>query len=370
MSSILDQNLIEFFEIPVVYLDGALTLVEVNDRFKALFGDVLGQTIDALSDDFKPKKFARKVTTSAGYSFIVVPEGERRMQYTLLLKPYGEGYIGFATDTYAAAKTEAMLESYSDLIEKQNREIKAKTAEVNKWRSRIQNELEQAAAVQDLLVAKHIALPSLEARCEQLQELSGDFHELAEHEDGTLTFITGDVAGKGIYAAIMLAQTLTAFRASYARASLSEVAYEIVAMLDGRFPDGLFVALTLVRQSADKATVRVLNLGNPDAVMMEGNEVIALVPSAGPAIGILPAEIYAGLDDTALNLTGKSLYVFSDGVLEANLGPDHDEFADSRAVGQYLARMDEDGNALTTLIDTVRANKQADDVTIACFKNP
>ena len=36
----------------------------------------------------------------------------------------------------------------------------------------------------------------------------------------------------------------------------------MVSMLEDRFPDGLFVALTLIRQSADKQSVTILNLGN------------------------------------------------------------------------------------------------------------
>ena len=58
-----------------------------------------------------------------------------------------------------------MLTSYSEMIEKQNREIKAKTAQVNIWRDRIQRELQQAATVQDLLVPKHVRTDFL-MRCE------------------------------------------------------------------------------------------------------------------------------------------------------------------------------------------------------------
>ena len=369
-----DINLIELFEIPVVCLDDSLTIIALNEEFSAIYGDVTGKKINEISDDFNERKFARKTAAGQAYSCILLPPSEQRTQFSVELKPYRDHFMGLVTNTSSSAKAEAMLASYSELIEKQNREIKAKTEQINRWRTRIENELEQAATVQDLLVPKQIRTPFLDSRCEPLRELSGDFHEFARHDDGQITFISGDVAGKGIYAAIMLAQTLTAFRAWYNAPSLTEVAVNIVDMLDDRFPDGLFVALTLVRQSADQQTISVLNLGNPDALLIANADIdpqqaVVQIPSIGPAIGVLPSIIYAGLEASEHQLTGKKLYVFSDGILDINLGPDHQEFADGLEVAAYLTALDEklQEKSLDQLIETVRANKQVDDVTIAWF---
>ena len=364
-----DIGAIDLFAIPVVYLDGDLTIIQMNKHFQSLFGDHRGQPITHISDDFNERKFTRRLAAAESYQFAVVPAHEKRAQYTVTLKQTEDGFVGFATDTSASAKSEAMLASYSDLIERQNREIKAKTEQINRWRARIENELDQAATVQDLLVPKQILTPTLDSRCEPLQELSGDFHEMVTHADGSATFISGDVAGKGIYAAIMLAQTLTAFRAVADLPSLSELVCAIVTMLDDRFPDGLFVALTLVRQSADKNHVEILNLGNPDALLLDETGIVAQIPSAGPAIGILPASIYADLDSSQHTLTGRQLYVFSDGVLDINLGDGQRRFEDSAAVGQYLHTHEAQHGAATlaSLTGIVRNHTQIDDVTIARF---
>ncbi len=369
MSSKPETDIIDLFEIPVVRLDGELHISGMNDRFRALFGAVEGQQLAGVSDDFNARKFARKIASGEPYKVTLVPPTMKRSQFALELRRDGNGFLGYAIDTSEVAKAEAMLASYSALIERQNKEIKAKTAQVNLWRGRIQNELDQAATVQDLLVPKRFCAPCLDSRCEPVQELSGDFHEMATHDDGQITFISGDVAGKGIYAAIMLAQTLTAFRASVHHEKLTDIVVRIVTMLEDRFPDGLFVALTLVRLSADRQTFSILNLGNPDALLLDDQGAQMLIPSVGPAIGILPAAIYADLDIGYHHLTGKRLYVFTDGVLDINLGDGHSGFADSGDVGRYLAGMEAKHREqlLDRMMERIRHNSQSDDITIACF---
>ena len=370
MSSKPEPNVVDLFEIPTVHVDKTLSIVGMNGWFAGLFGNVTGKTVSEISDDFNERKFVRKIAAGQSYSCRLMSSGERQVQYALQLKPFAGQFIGVAVDASASAKTEAMLASYSEMIEKQNREIKAKTAQVNIWRDRIQQELQQAATVQDLLVPKHVTTAFLDSRCEPLQELSGDFHEVASHEDGQTTFISGDVAGKGIYAAIMLAQTLTAFRASYDYAELTDVAVNMVSMLEDRFPDGLFVALTLIRQSADKQSVDVLNLGNPDVVLVDDDGTVGLIPSAGPAIGILTADIYQNLPVSEQRLTGKRLYVFTDGVLDIKREGQEAGFADSDQVGQFLYGLERKNplNPLDKLMEIVRENEQIDDVTIACLR--
>lgn len=364
-----DIDLIELFQIPFLRMDGGLRVIATNDAFHALFGDIKGQSIASVSDDFSERKFSRRFTAGQAYSFRMQAAEDRRSQYTITLKPQDNHIIGFVTDTSEVAKSEAMLASYSALIEKQNREIKAKTEQINIWRARIQNELDQAAIVQDLLVPPQILTTHIDSRCAPVQELSGDFHDLVTHEDGRVTFISGDVAGKGIYAAIMLAQTMTAFRAHYMVPSLTELACNIISMMEGRFPDGLFVALTLVRQSANGKSVEILNLGNPEPVFIDCDGNVEAVASAGPAIGFLPAEIYAGLQAEAHSLAGRRLFVFTDGLSDIVAERQLEHTSDAHEVAKYLATCGDvfDHNILNLLMQQVGKGSRSDDVTVARF---
>lgn len=256
----------------------------------------------------------------------------------------------------------AFIKAYNELVD----DVIAKTKEITAWRSRIKNELEQADAVQALLVPPKIRQSGIDARAVSLRELSGDFHEIFTHEDGRRTMILGDVAGKGIYAAMMLAQTLTAFRASVHHDRLTDVLVELNTLIEDRFPDGLFVALTLVRIAADGKSAELLVTGNPDAVWIARNGVMETYPSVGPAIGVLPPMIYAMHEPVSVNLDEGSLYIFSDGISDLIIGPDGKGFSDDTDMQAYLKTLERDfgDNALDHLMSVVDTYIQIDDVTI------
>ena len=342
-------------------------ILEANDYFLAVFDAPYGADMASLTDDFSSRKFERNIDTANGHRFKIEPKERLRRQYHLNVRRFGEGFIGLVQDSSDIARSEAMLQSYSQLIEKQNREIKQKNAQIEIWRSRIETELQQAAHVQDLLVPQRLDTSHIRSRCQYLREMSGDFHELADAEDGSCTLIVGDVAGKGIYAAIMLAQTLTAFRASHHLPTLTDVICQMIEMLEDRFPDGLFVALTLVRQSADRQQVSVLNLGNPSVLLCDANGAVTQIESAGPAIGILPADFYRMLVADEMSLTNKRLLVFSDGIIDINLGKDFVPFETSADVITHALPLMGlfDHAPFDAFFERISHHEQTDDIVIS-----
>lgn len=362
----LDESLLTAFHIPIVRLSEDYFFLSGNEAFAAIID--LGQPLllTDISSDFNERRFLRKMAQGQSYSCRLTSNGDRPQPFWLEIIADGTGYLGFLTDASAIAKADAMMASYSDMIEKQNREIKRQSEQLAIWSKRIKQELEQAETVQELLVPSIITQAGLESQCLPLRELSGDFHEAIADADGTVTFISGDVAGKGIYAAILLAQMLTAFRAYHQIPELPLVASHIVDALDGKFPDGLFVALTLVRLSADRQTAQLLNLGNPDALLITASGIAQTMPAKGPAIGILPALFYETLSADICDLHNAALYVFSDGIIDFNRG-DEGPFANADEANAFLASLEiAHGNqALNQLMAIAKQHKQDDDIMIA-----
>ena len=362
-----DLDVITAFEIGVIYFDKNQIISHANAHFQNLFAAPQGAKLSDIVTDFDDRKFAKTCDTPKGYRVHMPSEVKKRAQFDLIVRSTEQGFIGIVQDSSALARSEAMLASYSLLIEKQNREIIRKNKQIEIWRTRIESELEQAAHVQNLLVPIDISNGAITSRCRYLREMSGDFHEIGEAEDGSTTLIVGDVAGKGIYAAIMLAQTLTAFRSCFQRKSLTDVICGMIDMLEGRFPDGLFVALTLVRQSADKQKIELLNLGNPDALVIDDTGDVHQLGSVGPAIGILPSDFYHMLPVEEITLTNKRLLVFSDGLLDANLGDDFEPFTDCADIATNLIpQLDLFGDApLDSLFEIISSHQQEDDIVIS-----
>lgn len=284
------------------------------------------------------------------------------------LRADDDGQVAAINDV-GGREIKAFVAAYNRLVD----DVQTKTAEITRWRKRIAAELEQADEVQALLVPPRLSRPPIEARNLPLTELSGDFYEAHNNEDGSVTFLMGDVAGKGIYAAMMLAQTLTAFRAAVAAPGLNDLLVDMYRYIEDRFPDGLFVALTLAKLEADGKTLHLLNIGNPDCLVLAADGSHQSVPSAGPAIGILPADIYAMMPVETFDMTDKVVYMFTDGVAEIDMttlsiNTDIMNITDDGerliAYFQYLERTA--GKAgIDHLMEDVAAHPQGDDVTIA-----
>jgi phosphoserine phosphatase RsbU/P len=87
---------------------------------------------------------------------------------------------------------------------------------VEKEKERLQTELEIAREVQSQLYPKE-APPScglkLTVRCDPARMVSGDYYDYQEIGNGKLAFAIGDVAGKGISAALLMATLQAALRA-------------------------------------------------------------------------------------------------------------------------------------------------------------
>ena len=366
-----DADLISFFDVPIITLDHRFHITSLNQAFQASFGDITGHYLPDYSANFSERKCQRKQASGQSYRFIVQSKSKRPIAFEIELKAYEAGYYGLASDASATLRNEALMASYSQMIEKQNREIVQKNEQLAIWGARINAEIDQAQTVQELLVPERIQFDGIESRCVPLRELSGDFHEIAEHEDGQITFVSGDVAGKGIYAAIIMAQTLTAFRACFDAPTLTHLARQIVTILEDKFPDGLFVAMTLARLSPDKKQCELLNLGNPDALLIGDQADVRHFPSDGPAIGVLPADFYEDITAHHCPIDGKRLYIFSDGILDLRL-PDHEDgFADNKAAYDFLIQLDKSYGpaALAQLFDLAKQHPQIDDITLATIGN-
>jgi serine phosphatase RsbU (regulator of sigma subunit) len=91
-------------------------------------------------------------------------------------------------------------------------------------------ELEQARQVQQMLIPEKLpAFSAFQLECEYLpaQQVGGDFYQILPGTDGGLLLIIGDVSGKGLKAAMLVAMIVGAIR------TLAEQSHDPLAMLDG-----------------------------------------------------------------------------------------------------------------------------------------
>ncbi len=186
---------------------------------------------------------------------------------------------------------------------------------VRQWREhqRIEGELQQAQAVQALLVPEQFPTSPyyrVEGTYLPASQVGGDFYQVLPLPEGGLTVVLGDVSGKGLRAAMVVSMAVGAVRAiAKETCEPAEILTRLNRELAGNLKSG-FVTCLCARFDAD-GTVTVANAGHLPP-WVNGNELA--MPGALP-LGMLAAQ---GYESQSFQMNdGDAIFVMSDGVVEA-----------------------------------------------------
>lgn len=180
---------------------------------------------------------------------------------------------------------------------------------------RMQRELDLAREIQRNLLPD---LPAVDYPVQGLNlpayEVSGDFYDFFTLADGRIAWGLGDVSGKGMNAAMLMAKTISLFRClgktEHDPARLLAILNDEIAETASR---GMFV--TMVAGIFDPVSGEVLfaNAGHqPPLLRRRAGDYLELEDSS-PPLGVLPGVEYA---TQRSSLDGGRLYLFTDGVTE------------------------------------------------------
>ncbi len=184
---------------------------------------------------------------------------------------------------------------------------------------RMRRELELAAEIQrSLLPAPSAADFPVHGINIPARTVSGDFFDFFTLQDGRIVFCLGDVSGKGMNAALLMAKTASLFRC------LGKTLHqpgELLARINSEICEtatrGMFV--TMVAGLYDPATGRVClaNAGHEPPLLHDGGRAFSELAAAAPPLGISPLVVGDGhFPEIEVELGAGTLYVFSDGVTE------------------------------------------------------
>lgn len=183
----------------------------------------------------------------------------------------------------------------------------------------LQRDLDQATEAQTALMPMMDLSGHLAGKVIPARQLSGDFFDFLD-VNGRTAFCQGDVAGKGITAALMMARCIALFR-SLARQGHDAV--EIVTRLNQELLDvasDLFV--TFVAGWFDPATgmVELINCGHgPVLLINDESGETATIPSETVPMGLIDYATEA-LTPWKGDLSQAALYIVTDGITEAQQG--------------------------------------------------
>ncbi len=214
-------------------------------------------------------------------------------------------------------------------------------------RERVNREMEIAREVQERLFPQempNIVAGSVAGACRAALGVGGDYYDVINLEDGRLGLAIGDVSGKGISAALLMASLRASLRGvtldnprDFAKLmhKVNVLVYE--ASASNRYATFFFAAW-------DPKTRRLecVNAGHNPPVILRGDQVIRL-ETGGPVVGLLPFAPYI---EQALTLEpGDLLLLYTDGISEA-MTHDDEEWGEERMIQAASKVRDKDADAV------------------------
>jgi sigma-B regulation protein RsbU (phosphoserine phosphatase) len=249
-------------------------------------------------------------------------------------------------------------------------------------KKRLEQELEIAREVQATLFPKQLPHPrgmAIFGGCEPARVVSGDYYDFIVEDEARLDIVVADISGKGISAALLMANLQAAMRNQLLSIkhdspedienSLAEVVTQLNQQIYLNSPAEKYATLFLSRYDAETRRLSYCNAGHLPPILLEGQGVQMLEPT-GMVVGLFPNASYQA--KSVEMSPGSTLAIFTDGVTEAVNGTD-EEFGDERlleALRGSRARTPE--GIYKFVIEKIRAWQgdlpQHDDITLIIAK--
>ena len=240
-------------------------------------------------------------------------------------------------------------------------------------RERFEQELRVARRIQQALLPEE--LPLLEnwdivPYYRPAREVGGDFYDFLPLSDGGVGFIIGDVSGKGIAAALVMANTQSVLRAVAQGSTppgglLAQVNEVLVAYI----PSNMFVTCFCGILDPESGRLTYANAGHNPPFRQHDGEATALFATGMP-LGLMPGMPYE--EKETMLRPGDGVLFYSDGLLEAH--NQEREMLGSSRVRELVAEHASDAEHLTAGVlealgrFTGEAWEQEDDITLVTLQ--
>ncbi len=283
----------------------------------------------------------------------------------------------------------SMTESLSKLIAEQ------------KEKQRLEGELAIAHEVQALLFPADLSgLPSLEVHgtCRPARTVSGDYYDFIPLRQDKLILAVGDISGKGISAALLMA-TVHAFVRAYSlepERTLESAAVgasvgdrrslPMYCRSDGDSDAGIspavlmatlnyqlyrstpiekYATMFLGRYDADSRALTYSNAGHLPPLLLSGNDRVTRLETSGTVVGLFDG---VGYDESTIHMQPGDIFVaYSDGITE----PENEfgEFGEERLIELIQRHRDQSLARISDIVtgavsDWIAGGEQPDDVTL------
>jgi serine phosphatase RsbU (regulator of sigma subunit) len=207
--------------------------------------------------------------------------------------------------------------------------------------------------------------------CIQARKVGGDYYDFLDLGPERLGLVIGDISGKGIAAALLMANLQANLRSQCAisREHPQRLLQSVNQLFCENTPDGAFATLFFADYDASIGRLRYANCGHLCALLLRCDNSLERLDSTATVLGIFKKWDCA-IEERHL-LPGDTLALYTDGITEC-FNDAGEEFGEDRLVEALRrARALNSGSMLAQIVDEVRRHsslEQHDDITLIVAK--
>jgi serine phosphatase RsbU (regulator of sigma subunit) len=184
---------------------------------------------------------------------------------------------------------------------------------------RIRRELELGRQIQHDMLPQgplRLGLTEIKGVSVPAREVGGDFFNYFALSDGELALLVGDVSGKGVGAALLMANIQASLRTRLALGQdLAAIAREIDVDIEGNTPGPVYATLFVGMLNPVTRVLRYVNAGHNQQYVLRGDGRLEEMSSSGLPVGLLAGRGY--IEDRVQLAAGDLLFFYTDGCVEA-----------------------------------------------------
>jgi hypothetical protein len=200
--------------------------------------------------------------------------------------------------------------------------------------------------------------------------VGGDYFDVIDLGEGRLALAVGDVAGKAMPAALLMALLQGSLRTLLSAGFRGE---ELISKLNthlhANIPSNRLVTFFYAELDTATGTLRYVNAGHNPPILLAAGQPVARLGPTGVVLGVVATGSYEAMD--VVLEPGDRLVLYTDGVTEA-ANPADEEYGDARLEAYVRDRRGEAGSSLLDGIvaDVLRfcaGARPHDDMTLMCL---
>jgi len=291
------------------------------------------------------------------------------------VKAFSTGGVDYLTKPFQMEELQARVETHLKL-RRQQIELERYSRHLERARERLALDLKLARGVQrSFLPQKMPEIPGYEffSYYESAYELGGDYYDFIPLPDGRIAILLGDVAGKGVMAALLMVKLSADARACMlAESDPAAAITRLNALIAESGIAERFVTMVAAILDPQNHTVTMVNAGHPPP-LIHHHAALSVADAVDNEIAGHPLGVIDNVQYTSWQISmkpGDCILAFTDGVTDA-LNIDDVPFETAR----LYAAVKGDAYAPRALVEQVvkaikqfsTGRRQHDDITIVGF---